>query len=197
MVADHSAGASISRFSIASPDSGRRREENRLLIALVFQSQNKRKRRAAVNRLDRTCWVSVRGVPRRTTAVSMSYISHSDHARRYVPLLECAGSWRSAHSCLEDRNSFLRGRTAGPECGDLWRQCMCHGAESAETKTVLTGMLWLSTRYPCAVERCEFQAWKSTSERAEEARVRAELGLTSISQPTKKLERLHFADVVG
>jgi hypothetical protein len=74
---------------------------------------------------------------------------------------------------------------------------MCHGAESAETKTVLTGMLWLSTRYPCAVERCEFQAWKLTSERAEEARVRAELGRTSISQPTKKLERLHFADVVG
>jgi hypothetical protein len=51
---------------------------------------------------------------------------------------------------------------------------------------VLTGMLWLSTRYPCAVERCEFQAWKSTSERVKEARVRAELGRTSISRPTKK-----------
>jgi hypothetical protein len=64
--------------------------------------------------------------------------------------------------------------------------CVMEHQESAEIETVLTGMLWLSTRHPCAVERCEFQAWKSTSERVKEARVRAELGRTSISRPTKK-----------
>jgi hypothetical protein len=129
------------------------------------------------------------GVPRHVQlAASMSYISHSDHARGGMCRCWSVQARGAVPTCVHTvasrtKIAFREGEQLGRNALALWGQCICHGAESAEIETVLTGMLWLSTRYPCAAERCEFQAWnrrQNASRRRESGRNLSALAYPSL-----------------